>query len=328
VFRLAPVPTEKELQDRAFRKAARVTIRGGRKGPERARALAASQIRTAAASLESILRSVVRSFPSLDRLAPFPRELVDALVGIDGVRKHLGALEWAADQIRRIAATYLREVGAASPPDARRFRREAFGRFGSLVARVGSDLEALGTARAKLRRIPDIDTALPTIIVAGAPNVGKSAFVRAVSSGRPKVAPYPFTTQGLEVGHFDRGARRYQVVDTPGLLDRPLERRNPIERQAVAALRYVAHVIVFLLDPSETCGTPLADQERLLASLATAFPETPVLVVENKVDLFRSGSTRPKVSALTGKGMTRVIAAATAALTSRVPEGDPRAGSG
>ncbi len=327
MFRVPAVPTARELEDRAFGKAAKVTVRAGRTGPERARASAASMIRTAAGSLESALRGVVRSVPSLEGLAPFPRELVDALVGIDAMRKHLAALEWAADQIRRIASESLRRVGAASPPESRRLRRESFGRFGSLIARIESDLEALRAGRAKLRTIPDIDAAVPTIIVAGAPNVGKSAFVRAVSSGRPKVAPYPFTTQGLELGHFDRGRRRYQVVDTPGLLDRPLESRNPIERQAVAALRYIAGVIVFLIDPSETCGTPLADQERLLASIAVEFPGTPVLVVENKVDLFRSGSPRLKVSARTKRGVARAINAAIGLLTSRAPGAAPRPGS-
>jgi len=324
VFRIPTVPTRKELEDRAFRKATRVIVRTGRTGLERARALAASQIRTVAGSLESSLRAVVRSVPSLERLAPLPKELVDALVGIDAMRKHLGALEWAADQIRRIASMYLPKVGAANPPDCRRLRREAFGRFGSLIARIEPHLDALGAARVNLRSIPNIDPTLPTIIVAGAPNVGKSAFVRAISSGRPKVAPYPFTTQGLDVGHFERGHRRYQVVDTPGLLDRPLERRNPIERQAVAALRYLASVIIFLLDPSETCGAPLAEQEKLLASIAEAFPDTPILVVENKVDLYRSGSARLKVSALTHRGVARAIDAAIAALTNRVPGDGPR----
>lgn len=193
----------------------------------------------------------------------------------------------------------------------------------SFVDQVEGDLAALGRARAALRSLPQIDPAVPTIVVAGAPNVGKSAFVRAVSTGKPKVASYPFTTQELVVGHFDRGYRRFQVVDTPGLLDRPAERRNAAEQQAVAALRHVAHVVVFLLDPSETCGTPLPEQERLLERIAAEFPGTPFLVLENKVDVVRFPNARLKVSSLTGRGVRKAIDAAVREVTSRVPAAGP-----
>ena len=104
VFRLPGVPTAPQLVDRAFRRARRATTRRGRTHPERKRNLAALQIRTAADVLESNLRDLVRAVPSLERLPPFPRELVDALVGVDALRKHLSALEWAADQVRRVAS--------------------------------------------------------------------------------------------------------------------------------------------------------------------------------------------------------------------------------
>jgi nucleolar GTP-binding protein len=38
-----------------------------------------------------------------------------------------------------------------------------------------------------LRRIPAIELSTPTVVLVGAPNVGKSTIVRAVSSGTPEV---------------------------------------------------------------------------------------------------------------------------------------------
>ena len=43
--------------------------------------------------------------------------------------------------------------------------------------------------------------------------------------------PYAFTTKSLFVGHMDYRYLRWQVIDTPGILDRPLEERNTIEMQ-------------------------------------------------------------------------------------------------
>ncbi len=49
------------------------------------------------------------------------------------------------------------------------------------------------------------------------------------------VQPYAFTTKSLFVGHMDYRYLRWQVIDTPGILDRPLEERNTIEMQAGCA---------------------------------------------------------------------------------------------
>ncbi len=79
--------------------------------------------------------------------------------------------------------------------------------------------------------------------------------------------------------------QKCQVVDTPGLLDRPLSKRNKIELQAIIAMRHLASVIVFIFDPSETCGYPLNSQTNLFKEITDQFKEAPVVKVLNKIDL-------------------------------------------
>ena len=45
----------------------------------------------------------------------------------------------------------------------------------------------------------------------GAPNVGKSSLVQALSSGQPEVCDYPFTTRSIQMGHFFVDGRRHQA---------------------------------------------------------------------------------------------------------------------
>jgi nucleolar GTP-binding protein len=324
MFELPTVLTAKEVLDKALGRAAKATVAKGRTRAERSRNLAVARVQIAGQTIESTLRRIVKGFPSLDRLPPFYRDLVDILVDRNHLKKHLGAVDWAANKAGEFAREYARRIGRGPLGDLVKLRRQATGRLASVVDQVSSDLDALVAARIALRRLPAVDPEAPTIVVAGYPNVGKSALVRAVSTGTPKVADYPFTTQGVTVGHFERDDLRYQILDTPGLLDRPMERRNRIEKQAIAALAHLAQVVLFLLDPTETCGYPLEEQLRLLESVRATFPGTPIVVMDNKADLGPVASDRLRGSALTGEGLEEIIAALDAALTNRVPGGAPR----
>ncbi len=323
MFDLPSLLTAQELLDKGLGRAAKATAKG-RTREEKARNLAVSRLQVAGHTIESTLHGYVKAFPSLDRLPPFYLELVDVLVDRDRLKKHLGAVDWAADKVAGITRQYVRLLGRALAVDLARLRREAIGRIASIVNQVGVDLQGLIDARIQLRRLPTIDPTIPAIVVAGYPNVGKSALVAAVSTGKPRVADYPFTTQGVSVGHFERGTQRYQILDTPGLLDRPMEKRNKIERQAIAALRHVAQAVLFLLDPSETCGYLLDDQLRLLESVQKTFPDVPIIVAEAKADLAPVRSDRPRLSALTGEGVLETLDLVLSRVTSRGPADAPR----
>ena len=100
----------------------------------------------------------------------------------------------------------------------------------------------------QLRRLPVVDPRLDTFVLAGAPNVGKSSLVSALSSGQPEVCNYPFTTKGIKMGHFFVEDRRHQVTDTPGLLPRSSEARNSIEALTIASLEHLPTAVLFVLD--------------------------------------------------------------------------------
>ena len=293
--RLPTVPTSQELVDRAFRRSKRAAT--GKKKDE-------AMLMTAGNILSDNLINLVRKYPSFMNIPPFYHDLADAAVGVDEMRVHLSRVSWAGSQIRAITKDHLaRMKGTADKPT---LRRAAFGRMASVMKSIEPDLLFLNDARQKLRIMPLVDPDLPTVIVAGYPNVGKSSFMIAVTGARPEIASYPFTTKGVGVGHFIRHHQRYQVVDTPGLLDRPLSQRNEIELQAIAALRHLRGAVLFILDPSEYCGFTLADQLKLLADVKS-WLHLPVVVVANKVDLAGYEGAEMTMSTLSGEGVAEVL---------------------
>jgi nucleolar GTP-binding protein len=305
IFEKIPtVPTSEELLDKSFRRAARA--KHGKRILDRASKLKAeeSMLLTAANILNDNLVNVVRKFPSLDGMPPFYLELADILVGVEEMKMNLASVQWAGTKISELARKYVGMMRDAE--DAKVVRKQAFGRISSIVNSIDGNLRFLNDARNKLRKLPAIDEG-PAIVIAGYPNVGKSSFVALVSSAHPEIAPYPFTTKGLAVGHFERKRVRYQVIDTPGLLDRPLEERNQIELQAISALKHVGKVMLYIIDPSETCGYTLEKQMHLLEEIKMEF-NIPMIVVANKTDISAPAEgVDMSMSTLTGEGVDAVL---------------------
>lgn len=105
----------------------------------------------------------------------------------------------------------------------------------TLMKRQTASLAYLEQVRQHMSRLPSIDPHTRTLLVCGYPNVGKSSFMNTISRADVEVQPYAFTTKSLYVGHADYKYMRWQIIDTPGVLDRPLEERNTIEMQARTA---------------------------------------------------------------------------------------------
>ncbi len=302
--KLPTVPTSDELLNKSFRRAARA--KHGKRILDRASKLKAeeSMLLTAAHILSDNLINIVRKFPSFDTIPPFYLELADIIVGVEEMKMNLASLQWAGTKINEMSRKYVGMMRNAD--DAKVVRKAAFGRISSIVDSIDGNLRFMNDARNKLRKLPEIGEG-PAIVVAGYPNVGKSSFVALVSTARPEIAPYPFTTKGLAVGHFEKNKIRYQIIDTPGLLDRPLEERNKIELQAISALRHVGKVMLFIIDPSETCGYTLEKQIHLLEEIKKEF-DIPMIVAANKTDISKIAEKADmSMSTLTGDGVKAVL---------------------
>ena len=308
VFREIPtVLTAEEIIDKMFRRAKKVEVPLSRNKLFMHRNLSIAKIFTARDVAVSTLKRYVEKFPYINKMHPFYRSLLDLLVDKNEYKKSLASINWAVGRIESFADKYSRKIrGAGSVDDVLKLRREFYGRASSIIKEIAPQLRYLGEVREVMKKLPSIEPAIHTIVIAGYPNVGKSELVKKLSTAKPEIASYPFTTKGIIVGHMDTKEGRIQIIDTPGLLDRPLEKRNKIEKQAILALRYLADLIVFLLDPSETCGYSLKAQEKLLEEIRADF-SVPILVVENKADLLCRESEYLKISAKTGKGVDMLV---------------------
>ena len=190
--------------------------------------------------------------------------------------------------IETVSRDYVRLIKyAQSLFQCKQLKRAALGRMATITKRLKDPLLYLEQVRQHLGRLPAIDPNTRTLLICGYPNVGKSSFLRNVTRADVDVQPYAFTTKSLFVGHFDYKYLRFQAIDTPGILDHPLEEMNTIEMQSITAIAHLRSAILYFMDLSEQCGYSVMAQIQLFQSIKPLFANKLVFLVINKIDLVR-----------------------------------------
>jgi|Transcript_13919 nucleolar GTP-binding protein len=244
-------------------------------------------------------QKILEDFPKIDDIHPFYADLCNVLYDRDHYKLALGQVNATKKIIDNIAKDYVKMIKLAdSLYKCKMLKRAAMGRMCTTVKKLSGSLSYLEEVRQHLGRLPAINPATRTLILTGYPNVGKSSFMNIVTQANCDVQPYAFTTKSLFVGHLDYNYVRWQVIDTPGILDHPLEDRNTIEMTAITALAHLPAAVLFFVDISEMCGYPLATQVALFHSIKPLFRNRPLLIILNKMDLRKIAELSPEEKAL------------------------------
>ncbi|VAI83880.1 unnamed protein product [Triticum turgidum subsp. durum] len=232
------------------------------------------------------LSTIIDEFPRLDDIHPFYGDLLHVLYNKDHYKLALGQINTARNIIAKISKDYLRLLKYGDTLyRCKCLKVAALGRMCTVLKRISPSLAYLEQIRQHMARLPSIDPNTRTILICGYPNVGKSSFMNKVTRADVDVQPYAFTTKSLFVGHADYKYLRYQVIDTPGILDRPFEDRNIIEMCSITALAHLRAAVLFFLDISGSCGYTIAQQAALFHSIKSLFMNKPLVIVCNKTDL-------------------------------------------
>ena len=288
MFKLPYIPSADGLIEKTFsrgRKEAKKKRAASPYIPRETRKKRAEEERVKAISgiILGDLKAVIKQFPSYDQLPPFYRELLDVRIDKDKYKKSLGAVQWCVNNTENLKNKILKKIKYAKRTETDKITglsKEFMGRCASFIKQISGDLDRLIEIKETMRNFPDIEKQ-PTLVIAGFTNVGKSTFLRTLTGSKVRVAVYPFTTQEIYIGHVKPKYLKYQIIDTPGLLDRHIVYRNKSELQAILAMKHLADVLLFIIDPTGN----LEEQFSLLFEIREKFSGIPMIVAINKIDL-------------------------------------------
>ncbi|KAL4138948.1 hypothetical protein PRIC2_002448 [Phytophthora ramorum] len=239
--------------------------------------------------LSSVTRQASLDFPALKRMHPFEREVVVLTLGKGTYEKHIQLLRRVYASLHNTGKRYERECQELrTKQEAEDCGLRCIEELKEIVEDSAGTLREAADMAKVLRGLPHVDLDKPIFAFVGAPNVGKSSLVRALSTASPEVANYPFTTRGITMGHIFVHGISYQIADTPGLIFRPDESRNAIEKLAVAMMEKTQSSIGFVFDPTGQSGTSTSDQmllrDELRHRVAVARPEHKWIDIISKID--------------------------------------------
>ncbi len=277
------------------------------------------------------LRDVVNGYKyELRRLHPFEKVVADLTVRARQKKDGL-TLQDVLDDIHEARKEVLiagkdwtaKAKNADTAREAMDTMREGEERMYQLFEELaGKPTKLIIDLQKSLRTTPAVRLDTPAVVLVGAPNVGKSSIVRAISSATPEVNNYPFTTRGMTLGHVqvfweddttasaaiipevnetlkgrfdDEGlsgsyafTQLCQVMDSPGLLVRPDNKRNEMEALTLAAMQHLPTAVMYVMDLSGGAGdkcSSVEDQLQLRREVRARFPRRPWIDVVSKYDL-------------------------------------------
>jgi len=292
-----------ELLDAAFKRAKKISPPGGVKlhPLKKVKSEAIESIKAFGEYLSNKLYEIVKKMPSVEKLHPFYSSIMELWLSKDDYKRYIGKIHGAAQLIHKMTRDFtirIRSIQKEKEDEpvrklivkVKRVRKEAYGRISSVIKSLEKEISALRELVKRMKKLPDYDPSLPTIVVAGPPNTGKSSFVRAVSNAKVEIASYPFTTKNITFGHIefrekDLPIGRAQIADTPGIFDRPLEERNEIELLAINAIKTIPDIIIFMFDVSTEAALTPEEQINVFKTVDSFFGERKMVLALNKIDI-------------------------------------------
>jgi len=265
------------------------------------------KVQTVSKSLINNLNKIVTKFPQVDELPPFYNELLKITLDYNQLKKSLGAVLWASKKIVSFQIQFCSKLKQSGKiDDTIKYGKEFYGRVSSVMKQIKKDLEFIEKCRKIMKSYPNIKTSLYTISLAGYPNVGKSSLLKLLTSSNPEIKNYAFTTKSINTGYFKLDGAKVQVVDTPGALDRDFKDMNYIEKQAYLTISMVTNFIIFMIDPTMSCGYSKELQEKLYERFKKFNKD--IILVHGKSDLIKNKDKNIHyISTKTNEGISELL---------------------
>ncbi len=272
--------------------------------------------------IESELNKLLEALVLIQNAGDFYRELFKVYTG-STVEEYIVDVKKRIKLARNIYKWAIQELSSLDSKRKRKIVltfRAGIGRLLSIYKRMDKRVVLVKEYLKEVSKMPDTRGDY-IVVLAGLPQVGKSTLLSKLTSAKPEIGSYPFTTKTLIAGHLVvEPYGRIVIIDSPGILDTPIEEKNIIEYKAILALKHLADHVVYLFAYTPSFYYTLQEQLNVYESVKRLLGDKPITIVFNKVDLLskteleeymgeiesKTGIKPIPVSALTGYNLDEI----------------------
>jgi nucleolar GTP-binding protein len=191
--------------------------------------------------------NILLKLPDIEQMDGYYMLMSKNIVSVKDLEKYKNHYIKTIYVINRLSEKYKRLLKNERKKEViKKYKKEYFGRVFSAIKRLDSTNEELIKISKEFRNIPKPKKDVFTIVLVGLPNAGKTTVLSKITASNPEINSYEFTTKSLNFGYFKIREKIIQVVDTPGLIHEDFKDMNYIEKKAVAAIKTIADVVVFI----------------------------------------------------------------------------------
>ncbi|MEM4717207.1 MAG: GTPase [Desulfurococcaceae archaeon] len=238
----------------------------------------------------SELGALYRAVKTINTCGEFHRELFKVYTSED-IESYISLAKRRIHQARVVYREIMREIESQEEQHIRLINsafRKGLGRLLSIYKRTNSRIKQVKEYLKEASKIPDIRGDY-VIVLAGLPQVGKSTLLSKLTTAKPEIGVYPFTTKTIIAGHCDLGLTgRVVILDLPGILDSPIEEKNIIEHRAILAIKHLADHAFYIFASHPGFYYTLDEQVNVYNTVTRLLSGKKITVLLNKVDLLSS----------------------------------------
>jgi GTP1/Obg family GTP-binding protein len=229
---------------------------------------------------------IVDTFPSIDYIHPFFRDLLNLIFQREHYKFSLSRLSKSKRIVNIVCKNFIKLIkNGNSLYTCKQLKKEALGRICTTIRKINKSLIFLEKIRKHIEKIPELDPYRKIVILCGTQKVGKTSCLNKLTRANIDIGNSSNQNNFMLLGHMQTNLFRLQMLELSILSNSNIYTWSFFIREIYLILFNLDCVMLHMIDFSEYLSISVSNQIDLFIKLSAIKPKIKKLLVFTKTDL-------------------------------------------